>query len=80
MADADGAFYVYADVSDFVASAQVSDSLALAELWLRDLGIATSPGIDFDVAHGQDWLRLCYAGPNAVVAEAADLIATWATR
>lgn len=80
IANADGAFYVYAEVSDFVASAQVTDSMALADLWLRELGVATCPGADFDVTRGGEWLRLCYAGPNAVVAEAADLIAAWARR
>jgi aspartate/methionine/tyrosine aminotransferase len=80
MANADGAFYVYAEVSEMVASAQVADSMALAELWLHELGVATSPGADFDLANGGEWLRLCYAGPNTDVAEAADLIAAWASR
>jgi aspartate/methionine/tyrosine aminotransferase len=80
VANADGAFYVYAEVTQIVASAQVPDSMALAELWLHELGVATSPGADFDLANGGDWIRLCYAGPNAVVAEAADRIAAWAHR
>lgn len=80
VANADGAFYVYAEVSELVAATGAVDSMGLADHWLRELGVATCPGVDFDVTDGGRWLRLCYAGPTAEVAEAADLIAGWARR
>ena len=43
LAPTDGAFYVYADVSDFT-----SDSLTFCEKLLADTGLAIAPGIDFD--------------------------------
>ncbi len=39
----DGAFYVYADVSDLT-----SDSLAFAAEILEEAGVAVTPGLDFD--------------------------------
>lgn len=47
LAPTDGAFYVYADVSDFT-----SDSLAFCSKLLADTGVAIAPGIDFDTAQG----------------------------
>lgn len=47
LAPTDGAFYVYADVSDFT-----SDSLAFCSKLLADTGVAIAPGIDFDTARG----------------------------
>jgi aspartate/methionine/tyrosine aminotransferase len=45
---ADGAFYLYADVSRFT-----DDSLAFAKLMLEETGIAATPGVDFDEARGR---------------------------
>jgi aspartate/methionine/tyrosine aminotransferase len=63
-----------------LARHDVADSMALARCWLADIGVATSPGADFDLDDGGRWLRLCYAGPNQDVAEAASLIARWSLR
>ena len=52
----DGAFYVYADVSDLT-----SDSRALAGEILDKAGVAVTPGLDFDPARGATWLRFSYA-------------------
>ena len=43
LAPTDGAFYVYADVSDFTG-----DSMAFCSKLLADTGVAIAPGIDFD--------------------------------
>lgn len=77
-ADADGAFYVYADVSEIATAHGCVGSMELAEHWLHELGVATTPGADFDLARGDAWLRLCFAGGTDEVGEAADLIASWA--
>ncbi|HEY4332830.1 MAG TPA: aminotransferase class I/II-fold pyridoxal phosphate-dependent enzyme [Ilumatobacteraceae bacterium] len=57
VADADGAFYVYADVSH-----RTDDSLDLCHRWLHDLGVACTPGLDFDTQRGHQWVRFSYAG------------------
>jgi aspartate/methionine/tyrosine aminotransferase len=69
---ADGAFYLYADVSRFTA-----DSNAFAKSMLRDIGVAVTPGIDFDQDRGANFLRLCYAGPEHAMREAARRITAW---
>jgi aspartate/methionine/tyrosine aminotransferase len=69
---ADGAFYLYADVSRFTA-----DSEGFAKAMLKDIGVAVTPGIDFDPERGSNYLRLCYAGDEAAMREAARRIAGW---
>jgi aspartate/methionine/tyrosine aminotransferase len=66
LAPADGAFYFYADVSDIT-----DDSEALARFILDELGVAVTPGLDFDPARGRQFLRLSYAGTTAAMTEAA---------
>lgn len=56
IAPADGAFYLYADVSAFTG-----DSLAWCARLLEEEGVALTPGVDFDAARGQSWVRLAYA-------------------
>ncbi|AXI56986.1 Aspartate aminotransferase (plasmid) [Pseudoseohaeicola sp. NH-UV-7] len=53
----DGAFYVYADVSDLT-----SDSRAFAAEILEKAGVAVTPGLDFDPVRGHTTLRFSYAG------------------
>ena len=69
---ADGAFYLYADVSRFAP-----DSEALAKAMLREIGVAVTPGIDFDPVHGRNYLRFSYAGPEPAMREAARRITAW---
>jgi aspartate/methionine/tyrosine aminotransferase len=69
---ADGAFYLYVDVGAFT-----SDSVALTREMLADLGIAATPGVDFDAERGGRYLRLCYAGTTADMAEAARRLQGW---
>jgi aspartate/methionine/tyrosine aminotransferase len=69
---ADGAFYLYADVSRFTA-----DSEAFAKTMLKDIGVAVTPGIDFDPNRGQIYIRFCYAGAEARMREAARRINDW---
>lgn len=72
---ADGAFYLYADVSRFTA-----DSEAFAKAMLKDIGVAVTPGIDFDPERGRSYLRLSYAGPEPAMREAARRIGGWLKR
>ena len=76
IAPPDGAFYVYADVSDLTA-----DSRALAADILTRAGVAVTPGLDFDPARGHRTLRFSYARAAADIAEGLDRLARFmATR
>jgi len=69
---ADGAFYLYVDVSDLT-----DDSVAFTKQMLADIGVAATPGVDFDAERGQSYVRFCYAGTTAAMAEAARRLAGW---
>jgi len=56
IAPPDGAFYVYADVSELT-----DDSRAFAAEILAGAGVAVTPGLDFDEARGAGTLRFSYA-------------------
>jgi aspartate/methionine/tyrosine aminotransferase len=64
IAPADGAFYVYADVSHIT-----DDALALSQEILAEAGVAVTPGLDFDPHTGHHWLRFSYAQGAAAIAE-----------
>jgi aspartate/methionine/tyrosine aminotransferase len=72
LAPTDGAFYVYADVSEFTA-----DSLSFCEKLLADTGVAIAPGIDFDTTRGGSFVRLSFAGPTSDIDEAVARIGSW---
>jgi aspartate/methionine/tyrosine aminotransferase len=69
---ADGAFYLYVDVGNFTA-----DSRAFSSEMLADIGVAATPGIDFDADRGSRYVRFCYAGTTADMAEAARRLGNW---
>ena len=64
IAPPDGAFYIYADVSDLT-----TDSFAFSEQILQHAGVAVSPGLDFDPVRGNQTLRFSYAGDTADIIE-----------
>jgi aspartate/methionine/tyrosine aminotransferase len=72
---ADGAFYLYADVSRFS-----SDSLDFARRMLQEAHVAATPGIDFDPVNGAHFIRFCYAGSQDDMREAVRRIGTWLRR
>ena len=76
IAPADGAFYVYAHVPDLTTERGI-DSLELCRRWLYELNVCATPGIDFYLARGHEYVRFSYAGPTDVVGEAIDLVAGW---
>jgi aspartate/methionine/tyrosine aminotransferase len=69
---ADGAFYLYADVSDFT-----SDSFDFAKQMLEQAHVAATPGLDFDPIHGRSFIRFSYARSAEEMREAVDRIAHW---
>jgi len=64
IAPPDGAFYIYADVSELT-----TDSRAFAAEILAGAGVAVTPGLDFDPIRGGTTLRFSYAGSTADIAE-----------
>lgn len=64
IAPPDGAFYIYADVSDLT-----DDSLSFAAELLNEAGVAVTPGLDFDPARGRRTLRFSYARATADIRE-----------
>lgn len=64
IAPPDGAFYVYADISHIT-----NDSSAFARAILDEVGVAVTPGLDFDQQRGAGTLRFSYARSSADIAE-----------
>ena len=64
IAPPDGAFYVYADVTEIT-----DDSRALAADILEKAGVAVTPGLDFDPARGHTTLRFSYARSTADITD-----------
>lgn len=71
-APAEGAFYLYVDVS-----ALTRDSVAFCKRMLDEIGVAATPGRDFDPIHGDNWLRISFAGSAEDIAEACRRLSTW---
>lgn len=67
IAPADGAFYIYADVSQLTG-----DSLAFSQEILDQAGVAVTPGLDFDKSRGRGTLRFSYARATADIVEGLD--------
>jgi len=72
IAPPDGAFYIYADVSEMT-----SDSLAFAKDILHKAGVAVTPGLDFDPKRGGSWLRFSYARATADIVEGLSRLAAY---
>lgn len=75
IAPADGAFYIYLDVSRFT-----QDSLAFAAEILEEVGVAVTPGLDFDAKRGGKFLRLSFAGTTAAITDGAKRLQDFFTR
>jgi aspartate/methionine/tyrosine aminotransferase len=72
LAPTDGAFYVYADVSE-----HTDDSMGFCSKLLADTGVAIAPGVDFDTTRGHGFVRLSFAGPTSDIEEAVRRIGSW---
>jgi aspartate/methionine/tyrosine aminotransferase len=60
LSPAEGAFYIFADVS-----ARTPDAADLCARMLSQAGIAAAPGVDFDRLRGSHFIRFSYCGPEA---------------
>lgn len=74
----DGAFYIYWPVDRLLKPGE--DTIAFCEALLRETGIATTPGVDFDPVHGATNIRVSFAGGRTMIDEAATLFERWALR
>ena len=72
LSPAEGAFYLYADVTD-----RTNDSAAFCARMLAEAGVAATPGLDFDRSRGNRFVRFSYCGPEADMQEAANRLARW---
>ena len=68
----DGAFYLYADVAHLT-----NDSAEFCRRMLDEAGVATTPGLDFDPARGNRYVRFSFAGSMADMQEAARRLVAW---
>jgi aspartate/methionine/tyrosine aminotransferase len=69
---ADGAFYLYADVSRFT-----NDSHDFAKRMLAEAHVAATPGVDFDPVNGHKFIRFCYAGSREDAQAAVARVGRW---
>ncbi|MDH3230950.1 MAG: pyridoxal phosphate-dependent aminotransferase [Alphaproteobacteria bacterium] len=72
LAPSDGAFYIYADVGNMT-----NDSEAFCRRILNEAGVAVTPGVDFDAARGNRFLRFSFAGSAEEMASAAAALKAW---
>lgn len=72
LAPVDGAFYVYADVS-----ALTNDSTEFCTRMLNEIGVAATPGLDFDPERGNHFVRFSFAGSEQEIAAAAARLIDW---
>ena len=72
IAPPDGAFYIYADIGHLS-----DDSMAFCMDLLRDTGVATAPGVDFDPGEGHHFMRFSFAVSTDRVEDALGRITPW---
>ncbi len=72
LSPAEGAFYLYADVGHLT-----NDSVAFCAAMLAEIGIAATPGVDFDRTRGNRFVRFSYCGAEADMADAAERLRRW---
>ena len=72
LSPAEGAFYLFADITD-----RSNDSVAFCARMLAEAGVAVTPGVDFDRARGNRFLRFSYCGPAADMIAAAERLKRW---
>ncbi len=75
IAPPDGAFYIYADIAHLT-----DDSPGFCKRLLRDTGVATAPGVDFDPVEGRHFIRMSFAVSTPEVEEAIRRMQPWFAR
>ena len=75
IAPPDGAFYIWADIGHLT-----NDSLDFCRRLLRDTGVATAPGVDFDPVEGARFMRFSFAVSTELLRDALERITPWFAR
>jgi aspartate/methionine/tyrosine aminotransferase len=75
LAPAEGAFYLYADVGHLT-----NDSAAFCSRMLAEIGVAATPGVDFDRTRGARTIRFSFCGATEDMEEAAKRLRRWLGR
>ncbi|HKY13344.1 MAG TPA: aminotransferase class I/II-fold pyridoxal phosphate-dependent enzyme, partial [Microthrixaceae bacterium] len=75
VAPAEGAFYAYAGTAHLA-----EDSAALCRRWLDEIGVAVTPGVDFDPVRGHQHVRLSFAGVTDEIGAAMERLVDWSSR
>ncbi|MAM78884.1 MAG: 1-aminocyclopropane-1-carboxylate deaminase [Alphaproteobacteria bacterium] len=68
----DGAFYAYVDVSSLADNSEI-----FCREMLREIGVAITPGIDFDRENGMRYVRFCFSGLTEEINEAMNRLSNW---
>ena len=72
LAPVDGAFYIYADISNIT-----DDSPKFCQQMLAATGVAATPGTDFDPLRGQRFVRFSFSGGTSDIEEAVKRLINW---
>jgi aspartate/methionine/tyrosine aminotransferase len=72
-APAEGAFYLYADISH-----RANCSIEFCDRLMQEAGIVATPGVDFDRARGHQNIRFSYCGDVSDVEEAVSRLRAFA--
>ncbi len=72
LSNPDGAFYLYADVSEMT-----NDSVNFCKRMLDEIGVAVTPGVDFDPDRGSRYVRFSFAESFDVIEKAAERLLSW---
>ena len=72
IAPPDGAFYLYANVGHLT-----DDSFNFCKDMLKETGVATAPGIDFDPVHGGEFVRFSFAVSTSQIETAIERMVPW---
>ncbi len=68
----DGAFYIYADIARYT-----NDSIGFCKRMLEEMGVAATPGLDFDPIEGSHYMRLSFAGSENDCRETVERLKGW---
>ena len=69
---AEGAFYIYANISELS-----NNSEEFCSKILNEAHVSLTPGVDFDLTRGHKYIRICYAGSQENIIEACKRLKNW---
>ena len=56
---------------------RTNDSEKFCRQMLKEIGVATTPGTDFDLERGRSYIRFSFSGPPKDIEEAVQRIKNW---